>query len=178
MTRSVGPQTDLAGRNTAGVVTFEETVMNTTTYDPLTCDAAALNALLRGEMAAVEAYTQSLGLFCDDEMIAGLQKIRDEHSRAVRLIRDRVVQLGGVPAEKSGARSVFGAEASVTKVYGPTTALAALRLGEEHITSEYESALTDADIGPDCHPMIQTELLAPTQKHIDELNRLLGGLNR
>ncbi|QJW99680.1 ferritin-like domain-containing protein [Frigoriglobus tundricola] len=152
--------------------------MNTTMYDPLTSDTTALNALLRGEMAAVEAYTRALGLFGDDELIGDLQKIRDDHSRAVRLLRDRVVQLAGVPAESSGAWSAFGADASATKVIGPTTALAALRQGEEHIISEYEAALTDAEISPDCHPMIQTDLLTPTQKHVDELNRLLGGQNR
>jgi len=150
--------------------------MNTTMYDPLTCDTTALNALLRGEMAAVEAYTRALGLFGDDELIADLQKIRDDHSRAVRLLRDRIVQLGGVPAENSGAWNAFGA--SATKVIGSTTALAALRQSEEHIVSEYEVALTDADISPDCHPMIQVDLLAPTQKHVDELSRLLGGSGR
>ena len=51
--------------------------MNTTMRDPLACDTHALNALLRGEMAAVETYTLVLGTSDDQEMIADLQKIPD-----------------------------------------------------------------------------------------------------
>ena len=83
--------------------------MNTTMRDPLACDTHALNALLRGEMAAVETYTLVLGTSDDQEMITDLQKIRDEHSRAVRLLRDHVVRFGGNPVESPGPWSAFAA---------------------------------------------------------------------
>lgn len=152
--------------------------MSTMTHDPLTCDTAAVNALLRGEMAAVETYTQALRACDDQEMIADLQKIRDEHSRAVRVLRDQVVHFGGQPTESSGPWGTFASTANGSeKVIGPTTALAALRQGEEHGISEYESALDNEDINPDCHQLIRTDLLSVSQKHVDELNRLLGGMN-
>jgi len=152
--------------------------MNTTIHDPLTCDTAALNALLRGEMAAVETYTQALGVCGDEEMIADLQKIRDEHRRAVRVLRDRVVQFGGQPTESPGPWGAFASTVvGFAKVVGPATALAALRQGEEHGISEYESALENEDLGSECHQIIRTDLLVVCQKHVDELNRLLGGMN-
>jgi len=152
--------------------------MTTTMHDPLTCDTTALNALLRGEMAAVETYTQALGLCGDDEMIADLQKIRAEHSRAVRVLRDQIVQFGGLPTESPGPWSGFASTvAGFAKVIGPATALAALRQGEEHGISGYEAALENEDINPECHQIIRTELLAAGQKHVEELNRLLGGMN-
>jgi len=152
--------------------------MNVTMHDPLTCDTAALNVLLRGEMAAVETYTQALGACGDHEMISDLQKIRDEHSRAIRLLRDSVVRFGGFPADDSGVWGSFASTGTgVVNVVGPATALAVLRQGEEHGISEYGSALENEDISPDCHHMIRTDLLAVCHKHVDELNRLLGGMN-
>ena len=152
--------------------------MNTTMHDPLTCDTHALNALLRGELAAVETYTQALGTSDDQEMIADLQKIRDDHSRAVRLLRDQVVQFGGVPADSSGPWSAFTAATPAgAKVVCPTTTLAALRQGEEHGISEYESALENDDIDPTCQHLMRTDLLPAGRKHVEELNSLLGGMH-
>ena len=152
--------------------------MNTTMHDPLTCDTHALNALLRGEMAAVETYTQVLGTSDDQEMIADLQKIRDEHSRAVRLLRDHVVRFGGNPVESPGPWSAFAAVVTgATKGIGPCTALAALRQGEEHGISEYESALENEGINPECHQLMRTDLLPACRKHVEELNSLLGGMH-
>ena len=45
--------------------------MSTTMHDLLTCDIAALNALLRGEMAAVETYES--GLFA--RLLGGLAEL-------------------------------------------------------------------------------------------------------
>jgi len=142
------------------------------------CDTDALNSLLRGEMSAVETYTQALGKFDDLLVIADLQKIRDEHSRAVRELRDSVIRFGGHPSESTGPWGAFTSAVTATaKAVGPATVLAALRQGEEHGISEYESALENEDIGLECHQIIRTDLLVVCQKHVDELNRLLGGMN-
>ncbi len=152
--------------------------MNTTISDPLVCDTTALNSLLRGEMAAVETYTQALGTCGDQEMIADLQKIRDEHSRAVRVLRDHVIGFGGLPTDSPGPWGAFAtAVTAVAKVVGPCTALAALRQGEEHGISEYESAMENENLNPECQYLIRTDLLPACRKHVEELNRLLGGMN-
>lgn len=152
--------------------------MDATIRDSETCDKAALNSLIRGEMAAVETYTQALGKIDDQVVITDLQKIRDEHSRAVRELRDRLVQFDGVPAESPGVWGAFAsAVTGAAKLVGPSTALAALRQGEEHGIGEYEAALENADIHPDCHQLIRADLLPACRKHVDELNRLLGGMD-
>jgi len=152
--------------------------MNATTHDPHACDTDALNALLRGEMSAVETYTQAMGKFDDHLVIADLQKIRDEHSRAVRELRDHVVRFSGKPAESPGPWGAFTAAVTATaKAVGPATVLAALRQGEEHAVGEYEAALENADIHPDCLRLIRADLLSACGKHIEELNRLLGGMD-
>jgi bacterioferritin (cytochrome b1) len=144
-----------------------------------TCDTEALNTLLRGELAAVETYTQALGMFDDEVVIVDLQKIRDEHSRAVRTLRDEVIRFGGLPAEKSGVWGSFTALATGTaKAIGPATTLAALRSGEEHGVSGYQAALDETDVHPDCQRAIRSALLPACREHIDDLNRLLGGSTR
>jgi hypothetical protein len=152
--------------------------MNATIDHDHECDTDALNSLLRGEMAAVETYTQAMGKFDDLMVIADLQKIRDEHSKAVRELRDLVIANGGQPAESTGPWGAFTAAVTTTaKAIGPATVLAALRQGEEHGISEYEAALENEHIHPECHRILRIDLLAACRKHIEELNRLLGGMN-
>jgi len=146
--------------------------------EPRECDTDTLNSLLRGEMAAVETYTQAMGKFDDLTVIADLQKIRDEHSRAVRVLRDHVVEFGGHPAESTGPWGAFTAAVTTSaKAIGPATVLAALRQGEEYGISEYETALENEHIHPECQRAIRTDLLSACRRHIDELNRLLGGMS-
>lgn len=152
--------------------------MNALEHEPTTCDPESVNALLRGEQSAVETYTQAMGKFEDQELIADLQKIRDEHSRAVRVLRDQVIGLGGVPSEGTGLWGTFAALVTGTaKVIGPATALAALRQGEEHGVSEYESALENEQVHSECHRLIRTDLLPACRRHVEELNRLVGGMD-
>jgi hypothetical protein len=151
--------------------------MSATIDDPNTCDTDGLNALLCGEMAAVEAYTQALGLFDDEKVIADLQKLRDEHSRAVRQLRDCVIGSGGRPVGSPGPWAAFACDTSAAKVIGPATALAALRQGEEYRVSEYEVALESVGIRPECQSLLRADLLPACRKHVEELNRLLGGMN-
>jgi len=150
--------------------------MSTATHDLQNCDTDALNSLLRGELSAVETYTQALENFDDNVLIADLQKIRDEHSRAVRELRDHVIMFAGVPAESAGPWGAFTAAVTATaKALGPATVLAALRQGEEHGIGAYEEALENNDIQPECHRMIRADLLPACHKHVEELNQLLGG---
>lgn len=150
--------------------------MSTATYDQLAGGTEALNALLQTELAAVETYTHAINLFEDPAVIGELQKIRDEHRRAERELRECVVRMHGVPAGSPGLWAAFAAaSAPGTKALGCATMLAALRQGEEYALGSYEDALGHEDIHPDCHRVIGGDLLPASRKHIDELNRLLGG---
>jgi hypothetical protein len=148
--------------------------MNDTTGETRAC-AEAVNGLLQSELAAVEVYTQAMGLFVDDSMIAELQRIRAEHRRSVRHLRDHLVDLGVHPADGGGTWGTFGRQASAAKALGPATVLAMLQQGEESSITEYEAVLEDAELRLDCLRTIQAELLPACQRHVEELNRLLGG---
>jgi uncharacterized protein (TIGR02284 family) len=142
------------------------------------CDTEALNSLLRGEVSAAETYTQAMGKFDDQQVLATLQRIREEHGRAVQEWRDRVVQFGGTPSEGSGAWGTFAAAVTGTaKAVGPGIVLAALKQGEEHGIGQYEAALENQDVHPDCHQLIRTDLLPACRKHVAELDRLIGGMD-
>lgn len=142
-----------------------------------TCDTNALNTLLRGELSAVETYEQAMAKFEDHAMIAHLQRIRDEHAEAVRVLRERVVHFGAEPPESSGPWGAFAAAVTGTaKVFGPATALSALRQGEEHGINEYEDALNNEDVDTGCKDVIRAQLLPHCRDHVEELNRLVGGM--
>lgn len=150
--------------------------MSTATYESLAHSCDALNALLQGELAAVETYTRAIGLFDDQMVIGELQKIRDEHHRGERELRDQIVMLNGVPANGPGLWAAFAAVAGpALKVLGCATVLAALRQGEEQAIGAYEDTLNHEDIHPDSHRLISGGLLVAARRHVDELNRLLGG---
>jgi len=151
--------------------------MNAYTDHAHSCDTDAMNALLRGEMVAVETYTRALGYFDDAFVIADLQKIRDEHSKAVRELRDHVIQFGGQPSEKGGEWGAATSAAMAAKAVGPAAVLASLRHGEEDSASEYAAALENDDIAPECHRTISVDLLPACRRHVEELDRLLGGMD-
>lgn len=151
--------------------------MHPSTHDQA-CDTRALNSLLRGEVSAVETYTQAMSKFDDQQVIATLQRIRVEHDRAVQEWRDRVIHFGGKPSEGSGAWGTFASAITGTaKVIGPSVVLAALKQGEEHGIAQYEAALENHDIHPDCHQYIRADVLPACRKHVGELDRLLGGMD-
>jgi hypothetical protein len=149
----------------------------TTIGDLSVCDLDALNSLLRGEMAAVDTYTRAMDKFDDLEVIADLQKIRDEHSRAVRELRDLVIECGCRPADQTGASGAFAvATTAAANAAGPATVLLALRRAEEHGSSEYGAALENVHMPPEALRVFGSDLLPACHKHIEELDRLLGGM--
>jgi len=142
-------------------------------------DLDALNALLRGEIAAVETYTQAIRKFENEQVIAELQAVRDEHSRAVRILRDQIAWFGGTPAHHSGVWGTVAAVVTGTaKVLGPATVLAALRQGEEHGLAKYDDALANENVHPDSLLVIRTELLPACAVHVSRLDALIDVVGR
>jgi bacterioferritin (cytochrome b1) len=138
-----------------------------------TCDVDALNKLLRGELSAVETYDQAIAKFENKAAAADLRGIREEHQRAAAAIRDQVTKFGGVPSKDSGAWGSFAtAVTGAAKAMGPDTVLAALKKGEEHGISEYEEAIANKDVNPECKDLFRTDLLPKCRTHISELERL------
>jgi len=131
-----------------------------------------LNRLVRGETAAVETYLQALAKVQDEPAVSELRRILADHETAVAKLRTQVSELGGEPAESSG---LWGSWAQLfegtAKLFGPESAMSALREGEKHGVSEYEASLEDESFDPKHKTLIRTELLPQSHTHIQMLDR-------
>lgn len=136
-------------------------------------DIDNVNALLRGELAAVESYDQALAKFPDELGIGQLRMIRREHFKAANDLRDLIKGHGGQPAQSSGAWGAFAAAVTGTaKVFGWSAAISALEQGEERGISDYQSAIESDAIPSDCRAVIRGELLPMCEQHVAELNNV------
>jgi hypothetical protein len=139
--------------------------------------AESLNALLGNELAAVEAYDRAMACVEDQQVLADLEKIRDAHALAAELLRGQVLDRGARPA--AGASpwgTVAAAVGGTTGAISLSTALWALCQGEEHAINEYENALEHDGLSGECLQLVRLELLPQKRRHLDELNRLMGGM--
>jgi len=153
--------------------------MNVTT--PATkADVDALNNLLRGEISAVETYTQAIEKFKkpeDRNLSNALTHIRDEHSQTVATLRERVLAHGGTPSGGAGVWGMFANTVEgAAKLFGPQTALAALKQGELFGKEQYEKAAGQADVSTEAKFLIRGELMNRCQSHIAAIEQLIAQL--
>ncbi len=133
----------------------------------------ACNKLLRGELSAIETYQQALEKFSGAPEEPLLSKILDDHQKNADALRDHLSEMGGVPDNDSGAWGIFAkAVEGAAKLLGESTALAALKEGEEHGIYEYEDALSSKDVMDEMKTTIRGTLLPRLQKHITTLEGL------
>jgi demethoxyubiquinone hydroxylase (CLK1/Coq7/Cat5 family) len=137
-------------------------------------DVDALNSLLRGEVAAIEVYDLVLPKFENQSAALQLQRIRDEHAESAAVLRERVRHFGADPAEGSGFWGTLGvAITSTARIFGPVTALGALKQGEEFGIGRYEATLEDPDVDTDDKDLIRYRLLPRCRQHVQEIDRLM-----
>lgn len=133
-------------------------------------DVEQLNSLLRGEVASVETYTQALRAIDDDKLASQLELCRASHLHRAEALRKKVQELGGSPAEGSGAWGGFAKLVEGgAKVLGAKPAIGALEQGEDHGRDDYRRALEKVD-GP-IKAFIQ-DLLPEQQKTHQVLSQL------
>lgn len=97
-----------------------------------------LNSLLRGERAAVETYRQALEKADDERVQSILRENRASHAARVDLLVAEIRRLGGEPAQGSGAWGAFArAVEGGAKLFGTSTAVAALEEGEDRGLEQY-----------------------------------------
>lgn len=107
-------------------------------------DIKQLNSFLRGELSAVETYNQALDKVEDSTALAVLRRNLESHSKRSNQLQQMIVQLGGEPSEDSGvwgklAQAVEGG----AKMFGASTAIAALEEGEDHGLADYRRDVPD-----------------------------------
>lgn len=131
------------------------------------------NSLLRGEISAVETYTQAIEKFRDEPEVSLLEDIRRDHVESANRLRQNIHTMGGQPSNDSGAWGTWakGVEGAA-KLMGDSAALKALIEGEEHGEKDYRRALDNEDMLPDCKEMVRTHLLPPLLRHINTLRGL------
>ncbi len=139
----------------------------------LVCDTFALNAMLRGELAAVESYSQGITKAVTSPVQVELERIRDEHQAAVCLLRHWVRDLREKPASNSGAWGIFAsAVTGAAAVVGESVLLAALTRGEKHGEATYRAALGNPDFPDEFRFLVGSRLLPRCQEHLATLDRL------
>jgi hypothetical protein len=140
-----------------------------------TVEVDRLNALLRGEIAAIGTYDQALASIGEKaplEAVEMVKRFASEHRRSLLTLKAALYSLGAEPPENGGA---WGAFARVVQgsagLFGEVASLSALKEGEEHGLSEYERALPDLD--PDRRRIVEQELIPRQRNHTIVLSELL-----
>ena len=130
------------------------------------------NALLRGELSAIETYTQAIEKIADHTGDFPLERIRADHESSAVSLREIIGDSGDEPATSSGPWGTFATAAEgVAKLFGESPALIMLQHGEIHGISEYEEALEDEELDESVKDLIRRELLPSLRDHLVELER-------
>lgn len=130
------------------------------------------NALLRGELSAIETYTQAIKKFGDSTGDSILESIREDHEASADALREVIGESGEAAITSSGPWGTFAtAVEGVATLFGESPALVALQHGEVHGISEYEKALEDEDLDESVKWLIRDELLPALREHLVELER-------
>ena len=130
------------------------------------------NALLRGEISAVETYTQAIETFDKTSTDVVLERIRADHQQNVFELKKLVTEGGAEPSTGSGVWGGFvqTLEGAAT-LFGESPALKILQTGESHGISQYENALANADVSAAAKATIRKVLLPPLHVHLVELQQ-------
>ncbi|MBK1817003.1 DUF2383 domain-containing protein [Luteolibacter yonseiensis] len=133
----------------------------------------ACNKLLRGEISAVETYTQALGKFDNSNSRSILQQIKEDHQRSADTLRSHLSEMGATPDSESGAWGKFAqAVEGVATLLGKSPAVAVLIQGEEHGIDEYEEALNDPGVMTEMKIVFRDIHIPRLQKHVALLEAL------
>lgn len=130
-----------------------------------------LNSFLRGELSAVETYRMAMEKLGAGASQTRLQECMSSHQQRVNLLRSRIQQLGGQPAQDSGA---WGGLAKLVQggadLLGEKAAISALEEGEDHGLKDYRTDLEKLD--PESRRLVESQLL-PAQQ---QTHSILSGL--
>jgi len=129
-----------------------------------------LNALLRGELAAVNAYQSALRSAEGRAAVDAAEVFRfaAEHQRTVAALQCAVREMGGVPAREAGTWGAFA-------LLRETASVRELLDGEEAGLRMYEA--TNGTLEGDARDLVTLELIPRQRKHIAELSAMIALLS-
>jgi hypothetical protein len=142
-----------------------------TVAEPSQRDVRQLNSFLRGELSAIETYTQAIEKIENAKIRSELEQCRSSHRKRANLLREYIIRLGGDPAESSG---IWGGFAKVVEgsasAFGESAALAALEEGEDHGRNDYKRDITD--LSPAVQSFVRNDLMTEQQRTHAAMSRL------
>jgi hypothetical protein len=144
------------------------------THDLDTCPPVegidGLNALLRGELAAVNAYQGAFRSAEGRAAVDGAEILRfaSEHQRTVAALQVAVRGMGGVPASEVGTWGAFA-------LLRETASVRELLDGEETGLRMYEA--TKGILEGDARDLVALELIPRQRHHIAELSAIMTRLS-
>ena len=134
-------------------------------------DVNHLNSFLRGELSAVETYTQALEKADDDKVRNILVENLSSHRGRAQVLSEKIRELQGEPADSSGPWGAFAkAVEGGAKIFGETAAVSALEEGEDHGLRNYREDVSE--LSPDARSLVTSRLLPEQQRTHDALSRL------
>ena len=134
-------------------------------------DVKQLNKFLKNELSAVETYDQCIEKISDPQIAQGLTTLKSSHAERARLLTQRIHELGGDPADSSGA---WGGLTKLleggAKIFGESSALAMLEEGEDKGRDDYQEQL--GELSPESQAFIRKSILTEQLHTHDQLNAL------
>lgn len=130
-----------------------------------------LNSLLRGELAAVNAWQHALRS-AESRRTADVPEIlrfASEHQRTVAALRVVVRQLGGVPASRAATAGAFALLVDAATVHE-------LLEGEKSGLTMYEAM--DGTLKGDARDLVAFELIPRQRRHVVGVSALLARLTK
>ena len=133
-----------------------------------------IEELIRGEISAVESFDTVLSKVKDQTEVTELSKIRQDHQKAVDVLKQfSEGELTG-ETDTSGPWGTFTtAFAGGASLFGDKAAINALKLGEQHGLNEYREALDKAEVNPELKQIIRTELIPGQERHLAVIENYL-----
>lgn len=137
--------------------------------------AEIINKVLRGELAAIEAYEKVLEKFAGDPIVNNIIDLKLSHQATVRSLQERVIVSGDLPAESPGAWGTFvSTVVSTASALGDTLTLTAMIEGEEHGLTQYENLAGSEDLSMIDKNLIVHELIPRQKQNILSLKSMLS----
>jgi bacterioferritin (cytochrome b1) len=137
-----------------------------------------LNAVLKGEYMAIDAYKKYINNISDKNAKTELQKIQDEHKNEVQILSKRIQQLGGTAKQSPGILGKVAETISSVKDIGnkkPSTFVKNALTGENRGV-KLVSEMVKGDLDSQSMNLVNT-MLNQDKAHINTLSGLATSLD-
>lgn len=136
-----------------------------------------LNTVLKGEHMAIESYDRFIHAVEDDFVKEEFSKILDDHKRHVKLLEDRIKDLGGEPKEDLGIAGIMANVKMAMKNLGskkPVDVVKQAYDGEDKGIAMVEEIIKgDLD---DESAKLMHDILSKEHDHLVQMNRIIEKL--